>query len=272
MSVCDVLYLTDPTSRKLAMLIDGDNVEARLLDKILEEASKHGAVTIRRIYGNWTNPQMSQWVKVANQYAFQTPNQLNYTKGKNATDTFLIIDAMDMLHSGHIDGFCIVSSDSDFTGLAKRIREQGMFVMGMGRVTTPESFRNACEIFTYVEILTDQPPIVVTEEQHSKDRISVTPTNADITEGGQAVSYSKTNLPDWKDIVINAITITEHEDWARLADVGNNIRKVDSAFDARTYGSKTLLLLVRTAPDSFEIREETEGGHPPVHYIKAVQK
>ncbi|MYH04861.1 MAG: hypothetical protein F4140_08390 [Cenarchaeum sp. SB0675_bin_21] len=102
--------------------------------------------------------------------------------------------------------------------------------------------------------------------------MSGTPTNAGITKGGQAESYSKTNLPDWKDIVINAITITEHEDWARLADVGNNIRKVDSAFDARTYGSKTLLLLVRTAPDSFEIREETEGSHPPVHYIKAVQK
>lgn len=254
------------------MLIDGDNVEARLLDKILEETSKHGAVIIRRIYGNWTNPQMSQWVNVANKYAFQTPNQLNYTKGKNATDTFLIIDAMDMLHTGHIDGFCIVSSDSDFTGLAKRIREQGMFVMGIGRVTTPESFRNACEIFTYVEILTDQPSIVVTEEQHGKDRISVTPTNADITEGAQAESYSKTSLPDWKDIVINAIKITEHEDWARLADVGNNIRKVDSAFDARTYGSKTLLSLVRTAPDRFEIREEVEGGHPPIHFIKAVPK
>lgn len=269
---CNVLYLTDPNSRKLAMLIDGDNVEARRLGKILEETSKHGTVTIRRIYGNWINPQMSQWVNVANKHAFQTPHQLNYTKGKNTTDTFLIIDAMDILHSGHVDGFCIVSSDSDFTGLAKRIREQGMFVMGMGKETTPESFKNACEIFTHVEILTDQPSIVVTEEQHGQDRISVTPANTGITEGAQAESYSKTNLPDWKDIVINAIDMAEDEEWARLADVGNNIRKLDSSFDTRRYGNKTLLLLVKTAPDRFEIQKKTEGGHLPVHYIRAVPK
>ena len=115
------------------MLIDGENAEAALLGQMLEEASKHGTVKIRRIYGDWIRSQMSQWRMPANTYAFHTPHQIAFTAGKSATDGFLIVDAMDLLHSGSVDGFCIVSSDSDFTGLAKRIREQELFMMGIGR-------------------------------------------------------------------------------------------------------------------------------------------
>ena len=121
------------TSRRLATLINGGNAEAALLGQMLKEASKHGTVKIRRIYGDWIRSQMSQWRTPANTYAFHTPHQIAFTAGKNATDGFLIIDAMDLLHSGSVDGFCTVSSDSDFTGLAKRIREQELFMMGTGR-------------------------------------------------------------------------------------------------------------------------------------------
>ena len=252
------MYPANPVTRRLAMLIDGDNAEAKLLDKVLEEASKHGTVTIRRIYGDWTGRSMSQWRDAANRYAFQTPHQLNYTTGKNATDTFMIIDAMDVLHSGNVDGFCIVSSDSDFTGLAKRIREQGMFVMGIGRATTPESFRKACEIFTPVDLLSDRPSAA---ERHAGSGTQ------DAADGQQP----EPGHPDWKDMVLKAIEMTGQEEWARLSDVGNNIIKVDSSFDTRAYGSKTLLALIKTAPDRFEVKGEEVEGHPPVHYVRAAK-
>ena len=268
------MHPTNPVPRRLAMLIDGDNAEAKMLDKMLEEASKHGTVTIRRIYGDWTDKGMSRWRDVANKYAFQTPYQLTYTTGKNATDTFLVIDAMDILHSGYVDGFCIVSSDSDFTGLAKRMRERGMFVMGMGKTTTPESFRKACEVFTYVELLSDRPSVVAVKVRHDKPSAPTTPTAPDTANGAQVESRSEPEPqpPGWKDIVLKAVEMTAQEEWARLADVGNSIVKIDSSFDTRAYGSRTLLSLVRTAPDRFEVREEEHEGHPPVHYVRAIRE
>ena len=265
---------TNAIPRRLAMLIDGDNAEAKILDKMLEEASKHGTVTIRRIYGDWTGKGMSRWREVANKYAFQTPHQLTYTTGKNATDTFLVIEAMDILHSGYVDGFCIVSSDSDFTGLAKRVRERGMFVMGMGKTTTPESFRKACEVFTYVELLSDHPNVVPAKARSDKPRTLAAPAAPDTAGSAQAGSRSEPEpqLPDWKDIVLKAMEMTAQEEWARLADVGNSIVKIDSSFDTRAYGSRTLLLLVKTASDRFEVREEKHEGRPPVHYVRAVRE
>ena len=257
------MYPANPAPRRLAMLIDGDNAEAKLLDKMLEEASKHGTVTIRRIYGNWTHKGISRWSEAANKHAFQTPHQLNYTTGKNATDTFMVIDAMDVLHSGHVDGFCIVSSDSDFTGLAKRARESGMFVMGMGRKTTPESFRNACEVFTFVEFLSDRPSVVDAKGQRAERGAQ--------DAADEPLAEPEPQLPIWEDVVLRAIEMTAQEEWARLADVGNSIRKADSSFDTRAYGCKTLLSLVRTAPEKFEVMEEEHAGHTPVHYVRAVQ-
>ena len=284
------LYSANPASRRLAMLIDGDNAQAKLLDKMLEEASKHGTVTIRRIYGDWTDSGMSQWRDAANKYAFQTQHQLSYTKGKNATDTFLIIDAMDILHSGYVDGFCIVSSDSDFTGLAKRIRESGMFVMGMGRAVTPESFRKACEVFTHVELLTDPQQVAIglqgkpsapdaAGRAHAEsDSVSESPLPdwKDMAYKAMPAQAGRQDnpfqLPDWKDMVYRAIEATAQEEWARLSDVGNSIVKDDSSFDVRSYGSKTLLSLVKTAPDKFEVREEPQEGHTPVHYVRIVRE
>ena len=136
-------------TRNMALLIDGDNAQASLIANILAETAKYGTTTVRRVYGDWTAQQMAGWKKTLQTHALHPQQQFPHTSGKNATDSALIIDAMDLLHSGTIGGFCIVSSDSDFTRLATRIREQGLFVMGIGKPGTPKSFVNACGIFVY---------------------------------------------------------------------------------------------------------------------------
>ena len=146
----------------IAVLIDGDNAQAKLIKELLAEVSKYGKATIRRIYGDWTIPQMNSWKEVINQHSINPIQKFSYTTGKNSTDSALIIDAMDILHSKSVDGFCIVSSDSDYTGLAKRIREEGIFVMGIGRKMTPVAFVKSCEIFTFRENLL--PDIEITED------------------------------------------------------------------------------------------------------------
>src|SRR5512147_1249066 len=139
--------------QKIAVLIDGDNAQSSLLPQMLVEAGRHGQVTVRRIYGDWTTNNMNSWKETLNYHAFQPIQQFRYTVGKNATDSAMIIDAMDLLHSGVVDGFCLVSSDSDYTRLATRIRESGVFVMGMGAKKTPKPFVNACDVFVYTENL-----------------------------------------------------------------------------------------------------------------------
>src|SRR5512136_2329330 len=139
--------------QKIAILIDGDNAQANLLPQTLVEAGRYGLVTIRRIYGDWTTSNMNSWKDVLNYHAVQPVQQFRYTVGKNATDSAMIIDAMDLLHSGVVDGFCLVSSDSDYTRLATRIRESGVFVMGIGEKKTPKPFVNACDVFVYTSNL-----------------------------------------------------------------------------------------------------------------------
>ena len=225
--------LNDRESRLLAMLIDGDNAQPSLLEHVLAEAAKFGLVTTRRIYGDWTESQMSGWKDSLHSLAVQPVQQFRYTKGKNATDSALIIDAMDLLHSGSVGGFCIVSSDSDYTRLATRIRESGMFVMGVGRSITPKSFVNACEVFVYTENLSPQK---------DKDR--------------QEKGKSDT---EWTKLVKQAIDMASQDDgWALLANVGSNLRKLNPAFDSRTYGHSQLSQLVKSRQDFFEI----EGKSP----------
>src|SRR5512143_3342903 len=139
--------------QKIAVLIDGDNAQSSLLPQMLVEAGRHGQVTVRRIYGDWTTNSMNSWKETLNYHAFQPIQQFRYTVGKNATDSAMIIDAMDILHSGVVEGFCLVSSDSDYTRLATRIRETGVFVMGIGEKKTPKPFVNACDVFVYTSNL-----------------------------------------------------------------------------------------------------------------------
>ena len=192
-------YREDERQKRLAMLVDAENANPGLLREMLAEASKHGKVTVRRIYGNWTSSAMKSWQKPAKTLAFMTQHQQSYTTGKNASDMFLTIDAMDLLHSGDVEGFCLVSSDSDFTGLAKRLREAGMLVLGIGKKTTPESFRNACEVFVFEEILSISSQEAVTE----------------IEENGVEEKRADENGADpvpWKPLISEAIEAAARED------------------------------------------------------------
>ena len=218
-----------PESRRIALLIDGDNAQPSLIEHILAEAAKYGIATTRRIYGDWTTPNMSGWKDSLHSYAVQPAQQFRYTTSKNATDSALIIEAMDLLHGGTVDGFCIVSSDSDYTRLAMRIREQGLFVMGVGRSNTPKSFVNACEVFVYTENLSPQT------EQIAQDAKSVS--------------------SDWQGLVTRAIDMGAGDDgWAALGMVGHCLRQLDPAFDSRTYGYKQLSQLVNSQPGLFATR------------------
>ena len=239
----DAVSMTTRTSRSghIALLIDGDNAQPSLIEDILAEVAKYGIVTTRRIYGDWTLPQMSGWKKGLQTYAIQPIQQFRYTVGKNATDSALIIDAMDLLHAGSLDGFCIVSSDSDYTRLATRIREQGLFVMGIGRRQTPDSLVNACEIFVYTE-------------------------NLNLPE---RTSASQTVTPEsskWIVMMGRAIEAVLDEDgWANIGAVGSQIRKLDPAFDHRSYGHSRFSLLIKSRPDKFETEERILGGQKQIY-------
>lgn len=228
----------DLKTNKIALLVDGDNAQSKLLEDILEEASKYGKVTIRRVYGDWTTPQMNQWKGILNEMAFNPIQKFSYTSGKNSTDSALIIDAMDILHAGSVDGFCIVSSDSDYTGLAKRIREDGVFVMGIGEQKTPLAFVKSCEIFTYVENLDSKPDL---EDKKGKEqKIKQKPVN--------------------KKLISRAFDMSINEDNdAYISTLGSNLRKLDPSFDVRSYGCKTLTQFFSKQPN-FEVKNNIVNG------------
>lgn len=228
----------DTKTNKIALLVDGDNAQSKLLEDILEEASKYGKVTIRRVYGDWTKPQMNQWKNILNEMAFNPIQKFSYTSGKNSTDSALIIDAMDILHDELVDGFCIVSSDSDYTGLAKRIREDGIFVMGIGEQKTPEAFVKSCEIFTYVENLDSKSE---TEDKKEKEnKIKQKPIN--------------------KKLIGKAFDMSINEgDEAYISTLGSNLRKLDPSFDVRSYGCKTLTQFFSKLPN-YSVKENIING------------
>ena len=254
----------------IAVLIDGDNAQAKLIKEIIEEVSKYGKATIRRIYGDWTIPQMNSWKDIINQYSINPIQKFSYTVGKNSTDSSLIIDAMDILHEQHVDGFCIVSSDSDYTGLAKRIREEGLFVMGIGRRTTPIAFVNSCEIFTFSENL-----IAEAESTESKEEASVKLLKVAVTKSKKkpspkaspAVQVIDKELPMLDMNIIDKafeISINEEEE-VYIAKVGSSLRKIDPSFDPRTFGFKTLTQLFESISKYLVIKNEVNGlNHPLV--------
>ncbi|MCB9226714.1 MAG: NYN domain-containing protein [Chitinophagales bacterium] len=234
----------------IAVLIDGDNAQPSLIKEIIEEVSKYGKATIRRIYGDWTSQQMNGWKSVINQQSISPIQKFSYTTGKNSTDGSLIIDAMDILHAKQIDGFCIVSSDSDYTGLAKRIREEGLFVMGIGEKKTPEAFVKSCEIFTFTENLKLDS---TTNKETVKNKVSS-------KEVGQKTKLSKRDL----ETIDKAFEISTNEDEnVHISKVGLNIRKIDPSFDPRSYGFKNLTKLFEFI-DNYEVINNEIGGlnHP----------
>ncbi|WP_372753086.1 NYN domain-containing protein [Mariniflexile sp.] len=237
----------------IAVLIDGDNAQPKLIKEIIEEVSKYGKATIRRIYGDWTSQQMNSWKAIINQHSISPIQKFSYTTGKNSTDGSLIIDAMDILHGKNTEGFCIVSSDSDYTGLAKRIREEGLFVMGIGEKKTPEAFVKSCEVFTFTENLKKEDK----EEKPQKSQKQTTPK---VKEVAAKVSLSKEDLQT----IDKAFDIsTNEEDKAHISTLGLNIRKIDPSFDPRSYGFKNLTQLFEHI-DKFEVIKNEVGGlnHP----------
>ena len=195
-------------SRRLAVLIDGDNAQPSLIEKMLSEASKYGTVTVRRNYGDWTTSNMGGWKDTLQTYAIQPIQQFRYTIGKNATDSAMIIDAMDLLYSGTVDAFCLVSSDSDYTRLATRIREKGFFVMGIGQKKTPRAFVNACDVFVYTENL--MPKKVEKRRTNNKKKDST------------AVREQEPPTPDPTKLLKEAFENAVQEDgWAFLGTLGH---------------------------------------------------
>ena len=214
--------MPSPDATRLAVLIDSDNTTAGLTTELLEEIAKYGTPTIKRAYGDWTTTQLSGWKKELLDHAIQPVQQFAYTQGKNSTDSALIIDAMDLLYAGNVEGFAIVSSDSDFTRLATRLRESGMTVYGLGRRKTPEAFVSACDRFIYLELLREQPP--------------------EPDEGQEPAPKP----PDLKRLLSNAISSTSKDDgWSSLGEVGSYLTKSNAAFDSRAYGHSKLGELVR---------------------------
>lgn len=233
----------EENERRIAILIDGDNAQASLIEQILVESGKFGNATIRRVYGDWTTPNMNSWKDILNIHAFQPIQQFRYSVGKNATDSAMIIDAMDILHSDQVDGFCLVSSDSDYTRLATRIRESGLLVVGIGRKNTPRAFVSACNVFIYTENLSRRSRSTSTSERRKTNNLS----------------------PQERELVDNvnqAIDMVGPDDdgWTRLSEVGTALRRIDPGFDPRSYGHRQLSQLVKGHGRHFEMRKVSNGA------------
>lgn len=238
---------------KLAVLIDADNAQPSIVDALLSEVANYGTANVRRIYGDWTGPALNGWKEVLLQHSIQPMQQFTYTKGKNSTDSAMIIDAMDLLYTGKFDGFCIVSSDSDFTKLAARIRESGLVVYGFGEQKTPSAFVNACNKFIFTEVLR--------------------------AKSDQTGQIAKRNSGDLKkdtklvNLLRNATEASSDESgWANLGAVGSNIAKQSPEFDPRNYGYGKLGELV-SATTLFEIEErQVSDTGAKVLYVRDKRK
>ncbi len=219
--------MTDDSTR-LAVLIDADNTSARLIKEMFEELAGYGTITVKRAYGDWTNPHLSGWRDVLLANAISPQQQFAYTTGKNATDSALIIDAMDLLYSGNVEGFAIVSSDSDFTPLATRLRESGKRVIGVGQRKTPKAFVEACEKFVFIEVLAG--------DSGATDQ-ALEPAKDGLPPAIQSVLTKALNKVD-----------TDDDDWASLSALGNHLNRTDPSFDSRNYGFGKLSDLIKAQP------------------------
>ena len=245
--------MTNGHTEKLAVLIDADNAQPSIIEGLLAEIAKYGTANVKRIYGDWTGPYLKSWKEVLLQHSIQPIQQFRYTVGKNSTDSAMIIDAMDLLYTNKFDGFCIVSSDSDFTKLASRIRESGLVVYGFGEKKTPEPFVSACDKFIYTEVLASKEDESLPIKRKSTNELK-----------------QDTKLVN---LLRNAVEASSDESgWSHLAPVGNNIAKQVPDFDPRNYGYKKLGELI-SATKLFEKEERPVGdGQSKAIYIKDKRK
>ncbi|MBU0662919.1 MAG: NYN domain-containing protein [Proteobacteria bacterium] len=254
----------EPTLR-LAVLIDADNAQAAVIEGLLAEIARFGEATVRRIYGDFTAPTSASWKKVLQKYAIKPVQQFAYTTGKNATDSTLIIDAMDLLYTRKFDGFCLITSDSDFTGLAMRLREEGLTVLGFGEKKTPDAFRNACHKFVFTEVLrpsTLVKPVSQSSKGESERKSVSSQVPTEIIEPSH-------EFP--KEFVLTALEqSTDDAGWAQLGTFGSYLTKLQPDFDSRLYGYKKLSDLVKAKTDLFVTEErQASGSNQKVLYLRA---
>jgi predicted nuclease of predicted toxin-antitoxin system len=261
------------SDKRIAVLIDADNVSSKYINNIMNEMSNHGTPTYKRIYGDWTSAKMTAWKDVLLEHSVSPMQQYSYTTGKNATDAALIIDAMDILYSGRVDGFCIVSSDSDFTKLATRLREAGMLVIGMGEKKTPVAFRAACDMFKYLEVLASVAGNGKAAEEEAVHEEQVVQGETAHKEKG--TTDAKKNPPNNREraklirtirTIVNEIS--DEDGWAFLGELGSILNRRLPDFDTRNYGAMKLTPLIESL-GNFDIESrKTSNPHVTHKYIR----
>ncbi len=260
-----------PSDSRFAVLIDADNVSMRYIKLILDEISKDGIATYKRIYGDWTNPALVSWKSVLLDNSVLPIQQYSYTTGKNSTDSAMIIDAMDILYSGQVEGFCLVSSDSDFTRLAARLRESGMTVIGMGESKTPNSFIAACNKFKYLDILSAAEN---EEDEHHEPKKAAKKPISRTEEEKQKPQKEPAQKPQTNLVTIRrslrAIVLenSDEDDWIFIGKVGHILGKRYPDFDVRNYGFTKLTPFLDSL-DMFEIQcRKKDSSSPPQYYVQ----
>lgn len=258
-------HTSNNAQKRLAVLIDADNAPAAIVEGLFEEIAKYGVASVKRIYGDWTGPHLGGWKKVLLDHSIQPIQQFAYTKGKNATDSSLIIDAMDLLYTRRFDGFCLVSSDSDFTRLASRLREEGLTVYGFGEEKTPKPFVAACDKFIYIELLREDVVAPTNGEPSTASAAApdvVKPIVAEPSKKPKApVGFIAKIMDD----------IADEDGWAHLGALGANITKLRPEFDPRTHGYKKLSDLIKGYPQAFELQARGTSGGTAVMYARHKQ-
>lgn len=243
--------------KHFAVLIDADNAPAAIVEGLFEEIAKYGVASVKRIYGDWTLPNLAGWKKVLLDHSIQPIQQFAYTSGKNSTDSSLIIDAMDLLYTRRFDGFCLVSSDSDFTRLAARIREEGLEAIGFGEQKTPKPFVSACDKFIYTELLRNDAEHGEAENLNQETTISSTSAPSPVNKSSAPTTQTKVKPQKVPvDFIAKVIEDNSDEDgWCHLGALGLNISKLRSDFDSRLYGHKKLSDLIKAQNSRFELQE-----------------
>ena len=258
----------EESTLRLAVLIDADNAQAAVIEGLLAEIARFGEATVRRIYGDFTSTASSSWKKVLQQHAIKPVQQFAYSTGKNATDSSLIIDAMDLLYTRKFDGFCLITSDSDFTGLAMKLREEGLKVYGFGEEKTPEAFRNACHKFVFTEVIRSSTPAAVpTPAKAARKRRSSPPAKAVPPAAGPIAP--KPEFPE--SFVLAALEKSMGDaEWVPLGTFGSYLTKLQPDFDSRRYGYKKLSDLVKAKINLFVTEErQPPGSNQKVLYLRA---
>ena len=268
----------DDGQRRLAVLIDADNAQASVIEGLLAEVAKYGLASVKRIYGDFTSQQLGQWKKVLLKHSISPVQQFAYTVGKNATDSSLIIDAMDLMYTGRFDGMCLVTSDSDFTRLAQRLREEGLTVYGFGERKTPDAFVQACDKFVYTEVLRAEEaapaPPKPAQKPAKKAAAKVPQASAKpaaVTAPAAPAPKPAGPLPLPLDLIRQAIEeASDDEGWAHLGTMGSYLNKVRPDFDPRLYGQKKLSDLLRQHPRHFKVEERGSSATGKVLLVRAL--